>query len=92
VKRRKLILALVSVAMIAGTAVLLASAPQKLGRPGIKAVEIPGSQRMQIELPEHVLDFASTNQAPDEESLAMLPADTSFGGRIYCKPGSPVFI
>lgn len=90
--RRKLILAAVSVAMIAGTAVLLAAAPQKLGRPGVKAIEISGSQRMQIDLPEHVLDFASTGQAPDEESLAMLPADTSFGGRIYFKPGSPIYV
>lgn len=91
-KRRKLILGMVSLAMIAGTAVLLAAAPQKLGRPGVKAVEVPGSQRMEIELPEHVLDFNSASQAPDEESLAMLPADTSFGGRVYFKQGSPVFV
>lgn len=91
-KNRKLILALVSVAMIAGTAALLAAVPQRLGRPGIKAVEVPGSQRMQVELPDHILDFASTNQEMDAKSLAMLPADTSFGNRIYFKPGSIPFV
>jgi hypothetical protein len=90
--RRKLILVVVSVVMIAGAAALLAAVPQKLGRPGVNAVEVPGSQRMRIDLPEHVLDFASTNQGPDAESLAMLPADTSFGGRVYFKPDSIPYI
>lgn len=90
--RRKLILAVISVAMIAGTAALLAIVPQKLGRPGVNAVEVPGSSRLRIDLPEHVLDFASTNQGPDSESLAMLPADTSFGGRVYFKPHSIPYV
>ena len=91
-KNRKLLLAIVSVAMIAGTAALLAAVPQKLGRPGVKAVEVPGSQRMQIELPEHILDFASTNVEIDAKSMAMLPADTSFGNCLYFKPGSAPFV
>jgi len=92
VNRRKLILIATATAMIAGTAVLLAAVPQKLGRPGVKAVEVPGSQRMRIDLPEHVLDFSSTIQEPDEESLGMLPADTSFGGRVYFKPNSIPYV
>jgi len=91
-KNRKLILTIVALAMIAGTATLLAVVPQKLGRPGVKAVEVPGSQRMRIDLPEHVLDFESASQGPDEESLGMLPADTSFGGRVYFKPGSIPYV
>jgi len=88
VNRKKLILIVACVAMIAGTAALLAAVPQKLGRPGVKAVEVPGSQRMQIDLPEHVLDYASTNVPPDEKAWEMLPADTSFADRVYRKRGS----
>ncbi len=90
--RRKLTLAIVAVAMISGTALLLAFVPQKLGRPGVKAVEVPNSQRMQIYLPETILGFASTNQEPDAGSVAMLPADTSFGGRVYFKRGEIPFV
>jgi len=86
--RRKLILVAASIAMIAGTAALLAAVPQKLGRPGVKAVEVPGSQRLQIDLPERVLDFASSNQPPDVKAWEMLPSDTSFADRIYFKPHS----
>lgn len=85
--RRKVILSVIALAMIAGTAVLLAAVPQKLGRPGVKATEIPGSTRMQIYLPEHVLDFASTNRELDAKSMEMLPADTSTVERLYFKPG-----
>jgi hypothetical protein len=86
--RRKLVLVVMAVVMIAGTAVLLAAVPQKLGRPAVKAVAVPGDQRMRIDLPEHVLDFASTNQEPDAKAVGMLPADTSFGERVYFKPDS----
>ena len=86
-KRRKVILSAIVLAMIAGTAVMLATVPQKLGRPGIKATEIPGTARMQIDLPEHVLDFSSTNHVFDANSLEMLPADTSTAERVYFKPG-----
>jgi hypothetical protein len=92
VSRRQIILVVTALAMIAGTAVLLAAVPQKLGRPGVKAVEVPGSQRMRIDLPENVLDYTSKSQDPDEESLGMLPADTSFGGRVYFKPNSIPYV
>jgi len=87
VNRRKVILSVAALAMIAGTAVLLAAVPQKLGRSGVKAVQIPGSPRMEIYLPERVLGFASTNQELDAKSQEMLPADTSTVQRIYYKPG-----
>jgi hypothetical protein len=89
---RKIILSIITLAMIAGTAVLLAAVPQKLGRPGIKAAEIPGSTRMEIYLPEHILGFASTNQELDAKSLEMLPPDTSTVQRVYYKPGILPFV
>jgi hypothetical protein len=92
VNRSKLTLAVIAVAMILGTAVLLAVVPQKLGRPGVKAVEIPNSQRMEIYLPESILGFASTNQEEDAGSIAMLPPDTSFAERIYFKKGELPFV
>ena len=78
--------------MIVGTAALLAAVPQKLGRPGVKAAEVPGSARMEIYLPEHVLGFASTNRELDAKSMEMLPADTSVGEKVYFKPGKMPFV
>ena len=87
--RQKLTFSIIAVAMIAGTALLLAAVPQKLGPPGVKASPITGSVRWQIDLPEQVLDYASENHDPDTNALAMLPPDTSIGERIYYRPGSP---
>ncbi len=86
-KRQKIIFSVAALAMIAGAALLLGAVPQKLGAPGVKASPVPGSERWQVYLPEHVLDFASTNQEPDAKSLEMLPKDTSIVDRVYYKPG-----
>jgi hypothetical protein len=59
---------------------------QKLGRPGIRAVAIPGSVMMRIDLPARVLDFTSTNMPEPEVVLGYLPKDTSFAERIYTAP------
>jgi hypothetical protein len=90
--RRKVILSAVALAMMAGTALLLAAVPQHLGRPGVKASPIPGSARWQVYLPEHVLDFASTNRDTDPAAWAMLPKDTSITERVYYKPGIIPFV
>jgi len=92
VKRNKLTLAIIVVAMISGAAALLAVVPQKLGRPGVKTIEIPNSQRLRVYLPETILDFASTNQEDDPGAIAMLPPDTSFGARVYFKKGALPFV
>src|SRR5258708_2163922 len=84
--RQKIILSTVVLALIAGTGLLLAAVPQKLGRPGVKASPVEGSARWQIYLPEHVLGFNSTNQEMDAGALAMLPKDTSMAEKIYFKP------
>lgn len=91
-KRQKLVFSITTLALIAGAAFLLAGVPQKLGPPGVKASPIPGNERWQIDLPENVPGFASTNEDVDEKSMEMLPSDTSFGQRIYYRPGSPPII
>jgi hypothetical protein len=92
VNRRKLILSISTLALIGATAMLLGMVPQKLGRPGVKASPIPGDTRWQVYLPEHVLDFASTNLPTDPGTLAMLPKDTSIAEKAYFKPGMIPFL
>ena len=67
--RQKRILSIVTVALIAGTALLLAKVPQKLGPPGVKATPVPGDTRWHIDLPENVLGLASTNHPLDGKAL-----------------------
>jgi hypothetical protein len=84
-KNQKWILLFVALVLIAGTAFALTwfRANQKLGQPGIKAVAIPGSVMMKIELPERVLDFSSTNVPESETELGYFPPDTSYARRCY---------
>jgi hypothetical protein len=90
--RRKLILSIIALVLIAGTALLLAAVPQKLGRPGVKAAPIDGSARWQVYLPDNVLDFASSNNTLDAKSLEMLPKDTSIEEKVYYKPGTTPYV
>ena len=71
-----------------GTAGLLRQlqAHQKLGRPAVKTSPIAGSQRLRVDLPEQVLDYASKVVEVDERTLSWLPQDTSFGARRYTAP------
>jgi len=75
-------------AMMAGAAGMLAHlrAHQKLGRPGVKTSPLPGSSRLQVELPERVLDYKSTAIDVGKLVLDFLPPDTSFGQRLYTAP------
>jgi hypothetical protein len=56
---------------------------QKLGLPGIKTDAIPGSQRLDVYLPAHVLDYESEIVPTDTNVLNGLPQDTSFMQRRY---------
>src|ERR1035437_6852522 len=87
-KHQKWLVFFVALGLMAGTAGALSwlRANQKLGRPGIKAVAIPGSVMMKIELPENVLDFTSTNMPEPEVVLGYLPKDSSYTERIYVVP------
>ncbi|HLX72706.1 MAG TPA: hypothetical protein VKV04_24045 [Verrucomicrobiae bacterium] len=91
-KRQKLIFGMIALALITGTALLLAAVPQKLGPPGVKAHSVAGSDRWQIDLPETVLGLPSTNIDMDEKALEMLPKDTSYVGRVYYGSNLPPII
>ena len=62
---------------------------QKLGRPAVRTSPIPGSDRLQVELPARVLDYPSQVLEPDQLTTNTLPKDTSFGRRVYTAPGMP---
>jgi hypothetical protein len=87
-KNQKWLMLLIALALMAGTvgALTRLKANQRLGQPGIKATLIPGSVMMQIDLPERVLDFTSTNVPEPEIVLGYLPKDTSFVERYYWAP------
>ncbi len=86
--RQKWILLTLTLTLIAGTAGALTwlRANQKLGRPGIRTEPIPGSVQVNINLPERVLDFTSTNVPEPEVVLHYMPPDTSYAERIYTAP------
>jgi uncharacterized protein DUF3485 len=83
-KQKCIILAL-ALAMMGGAAGLLTRirANQKLGMPGIKTTPIPGSIRLEIYLPERVLDYKSEAITPGSWLTQFLPADTSVALRHY---------
>ncbi|MBI5772137.1 MAG: exosortase-associated EpsI family protein [Verrucomicrobia bacterium] len=83
--RQKWILAVVALAIMAGGGglILRLKAAQRLGAPGLKTVKIPGTDRLQIELPGRVLDFTSELIEPTQEELGTLPKDTTYGRRYY---------
>ena len=64
---------------------------QRLGAPGVRTVLIPGSQRLNIPLPDWVAEYSSTNAEPTAIELEMLPQDTSFGRRYYFAPDQTWF-
>ena len=72
--------------LMAGAAGLLATlrTHQRLGPPAVKTSEIvPGSIRVQVDLPDKVLDYTSKILPLDELVTNTLPPDTSFGQRSY---------
>jgi hypothetical protein len=90
-KSQKWLIFCIAFGLMAGTAGALSwsRAHQRLGQPGILATPIPGSVMMKIDLPEHVLDFTSTNVPEPEVVLGYLPPDSSYAERLYTAPGGP---
>jgi hypothetical protein len=86
--RQKWILVVVALALMGSAAGLLTRlhTNQRLGQPGVRTRPIPGSQRLQVELPERVQDYTSKPIEVDQKTLAWLPPDTSFGQRVYRAP------
>jgi hypothetical protein len=83
--RKTLVLLMVALSMIGATAATLTQlrANQKLGRPGVKTSPLADSSRLQVDMPVDLAGFASETMEVDKVALAVLPADTSFGQRIY---------
>jgi hypothetical protein len=86
--KQKWIVLIAALALMGGGAGLLRhlQANQRLGQPAVKTRPIPGSNRLQVVLPEQVLDCTSEAIEPDKLTLETLPADTSFGERRYTAP------
>jgi hypothetical protein len=84
-KSGKILIFVVVLALIGGGAgaVTWLKKNQKLGEPGIKATAIPGSIRMDFDLPANVLDFTSKKEEQDQTVLNTLPKDTSYAQRFY---------
>ncbi len=84
-KSQKIVIFIIAFGLIGAAAAALNwfHANQKLGVPGVKAIAIPGSVVMKIDLPAHVLGFTSTNVPEDKTVLDMLPKDTSYAQRRY---------
>jgi hypothetical protein len=87
-RKQQWVIFFVAFALMAGTAASLSwlKNRQKLGQPGLKATPISGSVAMNIDLPEHVLDFTSTNVPESEVELNYFPRDTSYARRFYHAP------
>ncbi|MGA4643267.1 exosortase-associated EpsI family protein [Limisphaera sp. 4302-co] len=84
--RRVWIWSVVTALLMAGTAFLLAElrGRQRLGESGVRTRPIPGETlRVEVELPEVVPGYRSEPVAVQQEVVEALPADTSFGQRIY---------
>jgi len=86
--KQKTILLALTLAMIAGTGWFLAHIHsfQRLGKPGVKTRPLAGSQNLEVVLPEHVLDYDSEQIPLAEIVTNTLPADTSYGQRLYSAP------
>lgn len=86
--RQKWILMGFALALIAGAAGLLAQmrTHQRLGAPGVRTERTADPARLNVLLPERVLDYQSELLEVDEITLATLPDDTSFGQRRYKAP------
>lgn len=86
--KQKWIILIVALGLMGGAAALLTrlQSSQKLGQPAVKTTPIPGSPRLQVDLPERILDYTSRPVEVDTNTLVYLPADTSFGQRVYQAP------
>ncbi len=86
--KQKWIILVVALAMIGGAGVTLnrLKGNQRLGLPGIKTEPIANSSRLDVYLPEQVLNYDSVVVPTDTNILNGLPHDTSFVQRFYASP------
>lgn len=86
--RTKWILALITILLIGSGAAVLAryKSVQRLGEPGVVTRPIPGSQNLEVVLPEKVLDFTYEWMPQAAIVTNVLPKDTSYGQCRYVAP------
>ncbi len=84
-KSRKTVVFVVVLALIAGGGAALTwlKNNQRLGPPGIVATKMPGSIKMNFDLPTNVPDYTSKHEDEDKIVLDTLPKDTSYAQRLY---------
>ena len=81
----KPVLFLTVLGLIGATVGVLAHAKsnQKLGLPGIKTRPLPGSQNLEVLLPETLPGYQSLPLIQAAVVTNMLPRDTSYGQRVF---------
>ncbi len=87
--KQKWWMAVMALALMGGAVTLLTylRAHQTLGKPGVKTSPLPGeSFRVQVALPEAVPGFDSELLEMEKLVVDLLPADTSYGKRLYTAP------
>lgn len=86
--RRVLLSSAVALALMGGTGFLLNEARrhQTLGPPGVRTHPLPGSARLEADLPPKVLDYGSELREMEAITVNSLPSDTSYGWRRYTAP------
>jgi hypothetical protein len=84
-KKQNLIILVVAVVLMAGTAAILSrlQSGQKLGKPGVTTTAIPDSKNLKVVLPPKVLNCKAEFLEPDQSTITTLPADTSYGQARY---------
>lgn len=91
-RTRLVTLFLVSAILMAGSAYLLGwlQDHQRLGNPGVTTSALPeapaDSLKVKVDLPEWVSVYESEEREMDEVVVNTLPADTSYGQRVYTAP------
>ena len=75
----------IALLLMAGSAAFLVRlrSHQTLGLPGVRTHALPGSRRLEVDLPKAVLNYTSAALEVDQMTLDILPQDTSFGQRGY---------
>jgi hypothetical protein len=82
-----LLVAALALMAVAGTALCFLRAHQRLGPPAVKNHPLPDDKfRVEVDLPERVLDYKSEKLPVDKIVSDFLPRDTSFGQRRYTAP------
>lgn len=85
-KEIKTAVVVVSVVVVVALGLGYLRAHQRLGRPGVKTTPLGTGINVQVELPEKVLDYTSVEVPQAAIVTNSLPADTSYGQRLYTAP------